>query len=413
MIELPGFVDVYFLSVMVFCGILAYAIYRDRKNIEFHLILIIRRTQRGKKLLDRIAKLSPRFWKVASTIYVIAAFVGMVYGLYMMGMSAKLIVDRTLDQPALQFILPFPQSQPASGPGFLLVPFWFWIILIPFFMIPHEMSHGIIARAHKIRLKSVGALLLAVIPGAFVEPDEKVLKKAKPLTKLRVYSAGSMANIILVFLLVLFTSQILWPSLVQSGLDIVEVYEDGPAAMAGISAGMKLEEIDGKPVNVAYNDFEISYSVLLLSSANVTAENTKSASAAVAMIKILSTYEAGDSIDLVADGEHYTLELAESPTNSTLPYMGVTIGMDEKRPAEFEFSTLLPLIWWTSTMGFAVAIFNLLPMYPFDGGLMVGAVAEKIFGRNKKAETAMKVVTIATAALIAFNFVGPFILQFF
>ncbi len=411
MIELPAFVDVYFVSVVAFVCLLVYAIYRDRKNIEFHFILLIRKTQHGKKLLDSIAKISPRFWKIASTVYVIVAFAFMAYGLYMMAASAKLVIDRTLTQPALQFILPFPSAQPVSGPGYLLVPFWFWIILIPFFMVPHEVSHGIIARAHKIRLKSVGVLLLAVIPGAFVEPDEKDVKKSKPLTKLRLYSAGSIANIVLVFLFILFSSQVIWPSLVRSGLAIVEVNETGPAGIAGLRAGMQMEKIGGSDVNVVYNDFEISYAMLLITSSNVTVNNTKGVSAAVAMIKILNNYEVGDSMDVVADGQHYTLVLGESPTNSTIPYMGIMLKMNERRAGNFEFSTMLPLIWWITTMGYAVAIFNLLPIYPLDGGLMVEAVAERIVGSNKKAKMIAKAVTIATLALVAFNFVGPIILQ--
>jgi len=75
----------------------------------------------------------------------------------------------------------------------------------------------------------------------------------------------------------------------------------------------------------------------------------------------------------------------------------------------FEF--MFPLIWWLTTLGQLVAIFNLLPIYPLDGGLMVEAVAEKI---NKKyAKKIVRVVTIIVLAILVFNFVGPAIISNF
>lgn len=410
--SLPSFVDIYFISVALFCGILAALIYRDRKNIEFHYILLIRRTQHGKKLIDRIAQASPMIWKLISTVFVLLAFYFMASGLYTMIMAAKLIVERTLTMPALQLVIPLPRPKPISGPGYLLVPFWFWIILVPFFMFPHEISHGIIARAHKIRLKSVGLLLLAVIPGAFVEPDDKQIKRAKALTKLRIFSAGSIANIIVVFIFILIASQIIWPS-IYAGLTIVDVNENAPAGKAGLKAGMKLEKIDDKPVSIEYNDFELAYSLLLMTSSNVTINNTKALGIRIAMYKILSKYKPGDKINIVADSKVYELVLGQHPANSTLPYIGVTLRMDEKRAANFEFSTLLPLLWWITTIGYAVAIFNLLPIYPLDGGLMVEAVASYIFRKEQKVKQITRCVTIATLGLVAFNFIGPYILQSF
>jgi membrane-associated protease RseP (regulator of RpoE activity) len=371
----------------------------------------MRRTQRGKQIIDKIAQASPKFWKILSTIYVLAAFFLMAYGLYMMIFAAKLIVERTLTVPSLQLVIPLPSAQPVSGPGYLLVPFWFWIVLVPFFMFPHEISHGIIARAHKIRLKSVGALLLAIIPGAFVEPDDRDVNKAKTLTKLRLFSAGSVANIAFVIIFTLIASQVVWPSIVYTGLAIVEVNQTAPAGIAGLKAGMNIESIDGTPVYVDYNDFEISYSLLLLNSQNTTANETKLLATGIAMYKILSKYKAGNAIDVMADGRHYSLTLAQNPNNFTLPYMGVTVKMNEKRPADLEFSTLLPLIWWITTVGYGVAIFNLLPIYPLDGGLIVQAVVEKIFGKNKKSKKIAQAISMFAIGIIIFNFIGPFIIK--
>ncbi len=82
-------------------------------------------------------------------------------------------------------------------------------------MVVHELSHGVVAKAQRLPLKSVGLVLLAVIPpGAFVEPDEEELGKAPPLrARLRVYGAGSMANVVTALLTLLLINLAITPPL--------------------------------------------------------------------------------------------------------------------------------------------------------------------------------------------------------
>ncbi|WP_367883132.1 site-2 protease family protein [Thermococcus peptonophilus] len=84
-------------------------------------------------------------------------------------------------------------------------------------MVVHELSHGIVARADKLPLKSVGLVLLAVIPGAFVEPDEEELAKAPLRSRLRVYGAGSMANITTAIITALLITYAINPLLIPRG----------------------------------------------------------------------------------------------------------------------------------------------------------------------------------------------------
>ena len=66
---------------------------------------------------------------------------------------------------------------PFKAKGVFYVPFFYWIISIFVIAVVHEFSHGLIARANNIKVKSSGfaflALLVPIIPAAFVEPDEK------------------------------------------------------------------------------------------------------------------------------------------------------------------------------------------------------------------------------------------------
>jgi len=64
-------------------------------------------------------------------------------------------------------------------------------------LIVHEFAHGVVAVREGIRLSSAGVLFFGFLPvGGFVEPDEAALKRASKLSRLRVYTAGTMANFI-------------------------------------------------------------------------------------------------------------------------------------------------------------------------------------------------------------------------
>ena len=144
MFEIP---DAYFMSVVLFFAVLGVVIYRDRKNVEFHTVVVMRRTERFRDLLDWIANLSPRFWRLAATLGILMAVYVMFYGSYLLLKTADMVVTGMIKEPALQLVLPSPSATGAVGPGYFLIPFWFWIIIIGAILVPHEIMHGIIARA--------------------------------------------------------------------------------------------------------------------------------------------------------------------------------------------------------------------------------------------------------------------------
>lgn len=402
--------DMYFWSVIVFFSILVAMIYRDRKKMEFHsYVLAMRKTKRGRHLIDRVAQASPKLWKGLSTVAIVAAFGFMAYGLFLILWSTQLIFAKVITVPAIQFILPVPQAQPISGMGFIGVPFWFWVLIVPFVLFPHEFAHGIIARVAKVRIKTVGLMQFLIWSGAFVEPDEKQIKKSKLINKLRIFSVGSIANISIVLVLVLLTQYVLWPFFVPAGIAITEVVEGSSADVAGLDAGMVLQEIEGTDVNVGYDVFVATYGYLLFKGYNLTSEDLKDFSSRLKMTIVLNEFEPNQTIKVRADGALYDLTLSGRPENSTLPYMGVVAATVSKNDFMFEF--MFPLIWWLTTLGQLVAIFNLLPIYPLDGGLMIEVVAEKI---NKKyAKRIVRAVTIVVLAILIFNFVGPAIISNF
>jgi membrane-associated protease RseP (regulator of RpoE activity) len=378
--------DVYTLSVLVFFAILAILIYRDRKNVEIKYIVFMRRTKKGLKFLDKIAE-HKKFWKIFGTIGVFVGLYLMINGMYILVQYGKLLITGQVKQPGLSFVLPSPTSQVISGKGYILLPFWFWIIIIASVIFPHELSHGIMSRVEKIRVKSVGFLLVAIFPGAFVEPDEKQLKKAKFWSKLRIFAVGSFSNFIVYLIVFGLISNVLWPTYVPGPIKINSVGNSTPAEIAGLKSGMVISEINGKKIKLDYTEYMAGQTVLS---------------------KELIKSKPGDEVSLVADGNSYNLTLAENPKNKTFPYVGITnYEYVVNGDPNFVFNVLFQLLSWMWILNYTIAIVNISPIYPLDGGLMVEAIAEKINKRYSKAIT--MVITMISLAIFLINTITPFL----
>jgi Zn-dependent protease len=92
---------------------------------------------------------------------------------------------------------PLAGTQPGAAliiPGINL-PLFEGVLALAILLVVHESSHGILARIAKIRLDSAGVVLFGILPaGAFIDPDEKQLARAKHIDQHRVLVAGSTAN---------------------------------------------------------------------------------------------------------------------------------------------------------------------------------------------------------------------------
>lgn len=413
--------DLYLLSVIAFFALLAVLIYRDRKRIQFsYYVLFMRRTSRFRNFIDSVAKASPRFWKVFGTVGVIVAFGAMFFGIYSISQAAALALSGKIKEPTAGFVFPIASSQPSSIPGVIGIPFWFWIITIAIILIPHEFMHGVIARMEKVRLKSVGLLLLAIFPGAFVEPDEKQLARKGLWARLRVFAAGSFINI-LIGLSVLFIAQaFLWSSAVQPGLLITSVAPSSPAGIAGLKEGMVIQDFDGAP-QIGFYDY--SALILLSKLPNSTSEKAPQAMGQLLLLNRLSKHKVGDNVSITAtegkriirpqDSDYgkyqYNIVLGNNTNIPNLAYLGVTTSLNTASPGSFV--VLFPLLAFVWMLSFFVGIFNILPIHPLDGGLMVEAVAKRY--AKKKSKIIVRAITLVTLFILLMNFMGPYVARVF
>jgi membrane-associated protease RseP (regulator of RpoE activity) len=167
----------------------------ERHNMSLALFVIIMwRTQRGKEMIERISK-HERFWRVYGnmSIIIVLVFMFMMFALLVWQSFIVIRIPPGIIKP--QQMLGIPGVNP-------VIPLWYGIFGLAVAMFVHEMAHGIVARAGRIAVKSLGLLLMVVPIGAFVEPDEEELAKVDKGRRSRVFAVGPATNILVAFLVV-------------------------------------------------------------------------------------------------------------------------------------------------------------------------------------------------------------------
>ncbi|MBI2076287.1 MAG: site-2 protease family protein [Candidatus Aenigmarchaeota archaeon] len=384
-----------FLAFISFLGIL---IYCDRRKIKLEGIILIRRTAKGRKTIDRIANSHRSFWKFMSIAGIIIAVPALLIISAFLINNSYLLVTKQTEEGAARLLLPAPVASPTSAPGIFFVPWWIWVVGVAVVVVPHELFHGIMCRLEKIRIKSVGWILLLFIPGAFVEPDENQLKKARRLVKLKVYAAGSFANIVVGFtalIVLLFSAS----SFSQVGSSFL-VIKDSPADMANLSGS--IAEIDGMKIS-SLKDLQIALAdkkpgdIIV-----VKALKNKD------VVPVFSGVTPKASV--IVSGENtYSINLTQRPDNNTRAYFGID-GSSFIPAVTFlpgiQFLFLYHLLFWIFLFSIGIGLVNLLPIKPLDGGL----VFEELLGHTKKTKTIVKGISTVMLLLLIFNLVGPFFL---
>lgn len=389
-----GFIDINLFSFLAFISIVASIIYKDRKNIKFTAgILLMRRTKRFRDTIDSIAQRHKTFWSAFGTIGIVVAIIVMLLGSFLLIDQSIKIATGVLKEGA-RLILPGPAAS-LDVPGVLFVPWWIWIIAIAFVIIPHETMHGIMCRIDKVRIKSVGWILLLILPGAFVEPDENQLKKQSVKTKMRVYAAGSFINIflagIILLLLVLISSAFFVPSGVAfKAPDNSSFGKNVTASIIEIS-GQRINSIDQLRNELAKHEPGDTIEVK-------TAELDSGA-------PIFSPLPSSGLVIDDKNVESHTLVLQASEGR---PVLGIAvIGTSYVFLLGSGMLVFYMLLFWLFAISFFVGMVNILPLKPLDGGFLFEEIVKKFTKHHKPIVTGMSLLMFL---LIAFNILGPILL---
>ncbi len=389
--------DFQILCAISFAIILVIFLYIKRKNIDRENILfpvfymLLYRTKIGLKFMKSTSKKHPKFWTIFSIIGIITGFIGMVLISVLLMKSLVDLFVNPAAQPGVAPVLPI------KAKGVFYVPFFYWITCIILIAIVHEYAHGIIARLHKVKIKSSGfaffSIFIPLIPAAFVEPDEKQVERKKVWQQLGIFAAGPFANILFgIFSLVVYVfvlTPMLSAGVMYDGIMITNVINETPAFEYGLEINDIVYSIDG----------EETLDLIQFS-------------------EVLSTKNPGDTIFIETQDDNIELVLTNNPDNSESAFIGVNPSQNLKDNPEFtakygSFSlkalkALYQFFFWLYLLNIGIGLFNLTPLGPVDGGRMVRAVLLKFL----KKERALKIwgwISTFFLVLILFMLFFPYI----
>lgn len=241
----------------------------------------------------------------------------------------------------------------------LFIPLIYALIALSVTIIAHESAHGILARVHKLKLKSTGIVTLGIIPiGAFVEPDEEEMVKRPSIEKMHVFAAGSFANflvaIVSAFLMLFFPTFIMLSSgMVMNYLQL----ESEGILVASASEGYPAYEVLGQGTIV----YEIDN------------ESVRNASL---FTEKMGNVKPGDNITLKTNRGIFTITAAENPNELGRGFIGIS-WLPYNQLTGFILPLMNFLVWslfWIFFININISLVNVLPMAPFDGWRMLKEV---------------------------------------
>ncbi|PIN85198.1 MAG: hypothetical protein COV47_03465 [Candidatus Diapherotrites archaeon CG11_big_fil_rev_8_21_14_0_20_37_9] len=270
-------------------------------------------------------------------------------------------------------------------------PLHAWLSLL-IILVVHEGMHGILGRRHGFKIKSTGVLLLGFLPiGAFVEPDEKEMQKAKADKILPFLAAGPTSNLALMLL----TALVVFPALAVF-----------PAVTDSLFPGVQDSILNGVKVNSVLEQTSFCGSVYDSPSLGnfqpddvIVAVNGIAINNVSDLFKVLQTNKfVAKTFLLDRKGERVEVKLQPNELGQFGFVPESIINEDYSPPESFFFygitvSLVLEFLYWLFFLNFLVAIINFLPMHPFDGGRMsVKLFAPYLMTLGFKEEAAEKAV---------------------
>ncbi|MEM3732096.1 MAG: M50 family metallopeptidase, partial [Candidatus Bathyarchaeia archaeon] len=308
-------------------------------------------------------------------ISVALAFGQMIFIIYNLGKNLHLLINKS-SQASQVFLL-----LPGLTVSWNNIPYLFLSLVI--LLVTHEFAHGIAALIEGIPLKSAGLFILGFIPGGFVEVNEEILKKAETISKLRVFSAGSSTNLavgLLILLLMVNFGLTISPfySSSSSGVLITELIPNGAAEKVG------LKKWD---VIIALNDTKIN--------------DVESLTNFMNNVKPYST------LKVTTKEKVFQLTTQPHKLNASKALIGI-YPFNYYEPKFPFIPNYLPYYFfnfgsWSYTILISVALINMLPIQPLDGGKIIEALLDKFAIKRKK--EIQVVLSLISASLLGLNLI--------
>lgn len=463
----PIEVLIIFLSIVVLYFLLVLSLHKlgilKKYNISLYGPALMLRTKKGKNFLKKLAT-KKRFWKAYGSSGIVLCFIMMFVMVSALIWQVWIVSGFTPEQveqiPGIEFVIVLPGINPILPLEFI----WFIIIAFVVALVVHEFSHGILTLASKLKVKSLGLLYLIVPLGAFCEPDEEQLKNTKTSNRMRVYAAGPTSNFVVVLIAILLMSFIFMSALqpAADGVVVFSIDDNSPADLAGVTPGSTITSFNNTNVTSVLTYFVLLNDTLANQTVNITyVRNDHTYSK---QVELLDKYEEwgkrpdvypvnndsyrgkgylGISSLLREEIKEEHLSILKNPFTNfpdgflffyVLPLFGYIQGYNPiTAPFNDAYIVTGPLsiiptnifwgiinaLYWIFWLNLAVALFNVLPMVPLDGGFLFNDAIRSFIKRIKKdiseekREKAVKNISLIISLLILFMFLFPFLLKYF
>ncbi|MBI0584036.1 MAG: site-2 protease family protein [Methanomassiliicoccus sp.] len=234
------------IALLIIIAYLVIAITLNRKGIleKYNMSMwgpfIMWRTQRGRDLIDRLAK-PARFWKIYAAVGKGIIIVVMVSIMALLIWEAFIVTNIPADQaPSPMMLIGLPGINP-------IIPVGYGILGLVVAVVIHEFAHGILTRVGQMKVKAMGIVFMVLPMGAFVEPDEDALGTVEKKKRTSVYAVGPATNVIVAIICAILFSSVMVSSAepVRDNPVIISHLDGSPASIAGLQFGDQIISING------------------------------------------------------------------------------------------------------------------------------------------------------------------------
>jgi membrane-associated protease RseP (regulator of RpoE activity) len=351
----------------------------ERWGLTVKPFYMVYKTTALNRLMERIAQKGRFFWVVAWSTASALAVGQIIFIFYSLVKNVYFFFQKPEQASQVMLLVPGLTIGMESLPYILIS-----LVVV---VVTHEFAHGIASLVEKIPLKSAGIFLALVLPGWFVEIDEKKLEEAKPATKLRIFSAGASTNIavgVLVLLLITnfaFTiSPLYFPQ--SNGIVITELVQGGAAERVGIKKWDTISNLNGTHVRSVDELRSYMNDIKPNSTLRVTTGRGDF---------VIRTQPSSQNVSKALIGI--------VPFNYYPPRLG-------SLPVELPYQVYITENWMNMIL-VSVALLNMLPIGPLDGGKFTDTVLKML--KMKRSKEIGNVITVACIVILGLNIVLSFL----
>ena len=320
-----------FLLVLLLFWIVVYGLsqllHAEKHGFKIFPFFLTYRSEKFKDMIGKISGKNRLLWKTLSNVGIALAFGLMIYAAYF------------LFSNLLKFFLPVVESVPVVPviPAVTIsldsLPYFF--VAVAIVVLLHEFAHGVGAVVEKVIVKSAGLAVMLAFFGGFVEPEEKSFEKTSKTSKLRILGAGSATNLVTGLIVIILLASIFAP---PAGVLVNSTLANGPLARAGVQRFDVIQAINKTQINSLQD-----------------------------LSAFLAKVTPGSNLSILVNNHLVTIKTENLSGRAIIGIYGLDyhpsrIGLDRITTANAYLT-----LYWTFVAAFSVAVFNMLPAFPFDG----------------------------------------------